>query len=125
MLARQRQDPEMRLIDAGIGDGHGAAERAWIREYRRRGAVLVNGTDGVLILSELAGAYEQLQEHVLGVSPTDLEGTVRALHEALTMPSDERRRRSKALRQIIVDEDIIRWLEHQLSDLTALSRGAL
>jgi trehalose 6-phosphate synthase len=86
---------------------------------------LVNANDGVLILSELAGAYEQLQEHVLAVSPTDLEGTVRALHQALTMPGDERRRRSEALRQIVIDEDIIRWLEHQLSDLTALSRGAL
>jgi len=86
---------------------------------------LVNGCDGVLILSELAGAYEQLQEHVLAVSPTDLEGTVRALHQALTMPGDERHRRSEALRQIVIDEDIIRWLEHQLSDLTALSRGAL
>jgi len=86
---------------------------------------LVNGCDGVLILSELAGAHEQLQEHVLAVSPTDLEGTVRALHRALTMPGDERHRRSEALRQIVIDEDIIRWLEHQLSDLTALSRGAL
>ncbi|MCI0784642.1 MAG: trehalose-6-phosphate synthase [Chloroflexi bacterium] len=86
---------------------------------------LVNANDGVLILSELAGAYEQLREHVLPVAPTDLEGTVRALHQALTMPSDERRRRSEALRQIVIDEDIIRWLEHQLSDLTALSRGAL
>jgi trehalose 6-phosphate synthase len=88
-------------------------------------APLVNTTDGVLILSELAGAYEQLQEHVLPVSPTDLEGTVRALHQALTMPADERHRRAEALRQIVIDEDIIRWLEHQLSDLTALSRGAL
>jgi len=86
---------------------------------------LVNGKDGVLILSELAGAHEQLQEHVLSVSPTDLEGTVRALHQALTMPADERHRRSEALRQIVVDEDIIRWLEHQFSDLTTLSRGAL
>lgn len=86
---------------------------------------LVNANDGVLILSELAGSHEQLQEHVLAVSPTDLEGTVRALHQALTMPSDERHRRAEALRQIIIDEDIIRWLEHQLSDLTALSHGAL
>ncbi len=86
---------------------------------------LVNQNDGVLILSELAGAHEQLQEHVLAVSPTDLEGTVRALQTALTMPADERHRRAQALRQIVIDEDIIRWLEHQLNDLTALSRGAL
>ena len=86
---------------------------------------LVNAKDGVLILSELAGSHEQLQEHVLAVSPTDLEGTVRALHQALTMPADQRRRRADALRQTVIDEDIMRWLEHQLSDLTALSRGEL
>jgi trehalose 6-phosphate synthase len=86
---------------------------------------LVNKTDGVMILSELAGSYEQLRDHVLAVSPADLEGTVRALHHALTMPADERRERAQALRQIIEDEDIIRWVEHQLTDLMALSRGAL
>ena len=58
---------------------------------------LVNKGDGVLILSEMAGSFEQFQEHVLPVAPTDLEGTVRALHEALTMPEDERRRRAAAL----------------------------
>lgn len=38
--------PAFRVIDAGMGTGHGLAERAWIREYRRRGARLVNSTDG-------------------------------------------------------------------------------
>ena len=50
---------------------------------------LVNKGDGVLVLSEQAGSFEQLQEFVLPVAPTDLEGTVRALHQALTMPEDE------------------------------------
>jgi trehalose 6-phosphate synthase len=86
---------------------------------------LVNKTDGVLVLSELAGSHEQLHEHVLSVAPTDLEGTVRALHQALTMPEDERRRRAQALRRIIEEEDIIRWLVHQLRDLQNLSQGAL
>ena len=46
---------------------------------------LVNERDGVLVLSEMAGSYEQLSEYALGVTPTDLEGTVRALRAALTM----------------------------------------
>ena len=54
-----------------------------------------------------------------------VERLVRALQQALTMPADERHRRAAALRQIVIDEDIIRWLEHQLSDLTLLSREAL
>lgn len=85
---------------------------------------LVNERDGVLILSELAGSHEQLAEYALSVAPTDLEGTVRALHQALTMPPDERRRRAAALKQIIQREDITHWLESQFRDLMSLPGGA-
>ena len=44
---------------------------------------LVNERDGVLILSEMAGSFEQLADFVLPIAPADLEGTVRALHQAL------------------------------------------
>ena len=86
---------------------------------------LVNERDGVLILSELAGSFEQLSPHCLPISPTDLEGTVRALHEALTMPAEERKRRSDRLKSQIRDEDITFWLERQFADLMALSRQQL
>src|SRR4029450_6209311 len=59
---------------------------------------LVNEKDGVLILSELAGSFEQLSAHCIPIAPTDLEGTVRAMHEALYMPPEERRRRAAALK---------------------------
>src|SRR5713226_6800088 len=74
---------------------------------------LVNERNVVLILSELAGSHEQLWEYALSVAPTDLEGTVRALHQALTMPPDERRCRAAALKRIIQQEDITFWLESQ------------
>lgn len=86
---------------------------------------LVNDRNGVLILSELAGSFEQLQEYVLPVSPADLEGTVRALHQALTMPEDERRARAEGLRRQVEDNDIVRWLESQFKDLLALTQGSL
>jgi trehalose 6-phosphate synthase len=86
---------------------------------------LVNSRDGVLILSELAGSYEQLQEFVLPVSPADLEGTVRALHQALTMSEGERRTRAEGLRKQVEDYDIVRWLEAQFKDLLALTQGSL
>ena len=73
------------------------------------------------MLSELAGSSEQLSEYSLNVSPTDLEGTVRALHEALTMPIEERRRRAAALKRLIQEEDITYWLERQFRDLMSLS----
>ena len=86
---------------------------------------LVNERDGVLVLSELAGSYEQLSEYALGVTPTDLEGSVRALRQALEMPQDERRLRAAALKRMVQEEDIIFWLERQLRDLMAVSKGAL
>jgi trehalose 6-phosphate synthase len=82
---------------------------------------LVNERNGVLILSELAGSYEQLSPYCIPVAPTDLEGTVRALHEALTMPEEERRRRAEALKASITEEDITTWLERQFEDLMELS----
>ncbi len=86
---------------------------------------LVNERNGVLILSELAGSFEQLSPHCIPIAPTDLEGTVRALHEALTMPLEERRRRAEALKTLIREEDITSWLERQFADLMAISRQEL
>jgi trehalose 6-phosphate synthase len=83
---------------------------------------LVNTRDGVLVLSEMAGAHEQLGYYALSVSPTDLEGTVRALHAATSMHPDERRRRAAALRRVVQEEDVTFWMERQFRDLMALSR---
>ena len=44
--------------------------------------VLVNQKDGVLVLSEDAGAFYELGEHALTVSPFDVYGTAKALHQA-------------------------------------------
>ena len=80
----------------------------------------VNNRDGVLILSETVGAYDQLGENALAVSPADLEGTTQALYTALTMPSDERKKRATALKKSIEEEDITNWLLHLLEDAVNL-----
>jgi trehalose 6-phosphate synthase len=85
---------------------------------------LVNKGDGVLLLSETAGSAEQLAEFALNVAPTDLEGTVRALHEALTMAPEERLRRASALKKMVEEEDISFWLESQFRDLMAITDGS-
>jgi trehalose 6-phosphate synthase len=81
---------------------------------------LVNKRDGVLILSEMAGAFEQLGRYSLPVAPTDVEGTSRALEVALEMSPDEKRKRLEGLRDIVHTEDIVQWLEHQLEDVSSL-----
>src|SRR2546422_160136 len=94
-------------------------------EPRVEGRTAGQRKDGVLILSELAVSFEQLSEQCIPIAPTDLEGTVRALHQALNMPAEERKRRAAALKSLIQDEDITYWLERQFADLMAISRQQL
>jgi trehalose 6-phosphate synthase len=78
---------------------------------------LVNQRDGVLVLSENAGAHAELAEWALGVSPFDVWGQACALHEALTMEPSERRRRADGLRAQVREHDLSRWLAGLLADL--------
>lgn len=82
---------------------------------------LVNENAGVLLLSETAGAFEQLGEFALPVAPADIEGTVRALRHALEMPREEREQRAEALRAAVEREDLNVWLARQFEDLLALA----
>jgi trehalose 6-phosphate synthase len=83
-------------------------------------SALVSAVDGVLILSEAAGSYDQLREFVLEVAPADIEGTVRALRQALKMGSPERHRRARGLRRLVEQEDVRTWLVRQFRDLQAV-----
>jgi trehalose 6-phosphate synthase len=85
---------------------------------------LVNERSGVLLLSEGAGAVEQLGEFALVVAPADIEGTADAIYEALSMPITERHRRSTALKRAIEREDVMVWFRAQLADLMSLSDAA-
>ncbi len=80
----------------------------------------VNATGGVIVLSEGAGAAEQLAPGALMVSPSDIVGTAEALHQALTMPLTERYRRATQLKRIVAEQDIAMWLYHQLEDCESL-----
>ena len=83
-------------------------------------APLVNGRDGVLILSENAGAHEELGEWALTVNPVDVYGQAESIYVALTMPADERRRRLEATRAHVRAHDLAAWIAAQLDDLDAL-----
>jgi trehalose 6-phosphate synthase len=82
-------------------------------------AAVVNERDGVLVLSENAGAHEELGEHALTVNPFDLDEQADAIHEALTMPAEERRRRARALREVVMSNTIEDWVEAQMKDIAA------
>jgi len=69
--------------------------------------------DGVLVLSEMAGAADELQEALL-VNPFDVDEVADALHRALQMPLDERRARMSALRHRVRANDVRVWVERFL-----------
>ena len=71
---------------------------------------------GVLILSHLAGAAEELEAALL-VNPYDLDGMARALKQALTMPRDERRERYEALARPVFENNVGAWTASYLSAL--------
>jgi trehalose 6-phosphate synthase len=86
-------------------------------------APLVNERDGVLVLSENAGAHAELGEWAVTVNPFDVDGQAEALHEALTMSAEERRRRADAIRAHVREHDAARWIDAQLADLDAVGKG--
>jgi trehalose 6-phosphate synthase len=81
---------------------------------------IVNQQDGVLILSERAGARQQLEPGALVVAPVDVYATAQALHQALRMSPEERRQRAERLRWLIEREDITAWLCRQLETIVEL-----
>jgi len=80
---------------------------------------LVNQRDGVLVLSEFAGAIYELGDHVLKISPFDVYGTAEAMHQALTMPYEERAQRATALREIVQRAGVKEWFSRQVDDALA------
>ena len=80
-------------------------------------APLVNERDGVVLLSENTGAYEELGEWVLRVNPFDVAGQADALDRALTMAAGERRERLAAIRAHLREHDVAAWTDAQLAEL--------
>jgi trehalose 6-phosphate synthase/phosphatase len=74
--------------------------------------------DGVLILSEFAGAAEELQE-ALTVNAYDTESIAAAMRHALVMPGAERRSRMRALHDRVITYDVHRWAEHFVEILSS------
>jgi trehalose 6-phosphate synthase len=83
-------------------------------------AFLLNERDGVLVLSENAGVYEELGEWALTVNPFDVSGQAEALYTALTLEPAERRRRAEAISGHVRAHGIEEWIDAQLADLDAV-----
>jgi trehalose 6-phosphate synthase len=84
---------------------------------------LVNERDGVVVLSDQAGSYNELGPYVVSVNPFDVAQQAEALLEALRMPAPERAERAEAMRRQVVESDVREWMRAQLDDITALRLG--
>ncbi len=81
---------------------------------------VVNTHNGVLILSERTGARQQLEPGALIIPPLDIYSTAEAMHQALTMPIDERQEKAERLRHLVEQEDVVDWLCKQLETIGEL-----
>ena len=81
---------------------------------------VVNNRDGVLVLSHSSGVYQQLSDGAISVSPTDIEGTMEALHQAITMSAEDRKARAARMLNSVCREDINHWLYQQMNDISGI-----
>jgi trehalose-6-phosphate synthase len=72
--------------------------------------------DGVLVLSEFAGAAIELASAVL-TNPFSNRSMDHAVEQALEMGEEERRERMAALRKVVARNDVEAWAEAQLAAL--------
>ncbi len=98
------------LLINSLQDGMNLVAKEW--------AVVADDTDpGVLIVSETAGVATDAADSALLISPLDIEGTARAMAEALDMPAPRRKARHAQFQKVVNTWSARDWLEAQLRDL--------
>lgn len=74
------------------------------------------GGDGVLVLSEFAGAAAEMGE-ALQINPYDEERTAETIYRALNLPKKERGERMNALNQRVFQNNVFNWGERFVENL--------
>ncbi|WP_205879389.1 bifunctional alpha,alpha-trehalose-phosphate synthase (UDP-forming)/trehalose-phosphatase [Leucobacter triazinivorans] len=77
---------------------------------------------GVLVLSEFAGAADELRDALL-VNPHDIEGLKAAIVRAAHMPKEEQRRRMHSLRRAVHHNDVSHWAAGYLGAVQAAAES--
>lgn len=78
--------------------------------------------DGVLILSELAGAAHEMTEAIL-VNPTDKNEVAHAISQALGMEPSEQRERMAELQKRLKKQNVVNWVASFFDDLDAITKA--
>lgn len=77
--------------------------------------------DGVLILSEMAGASKELVDALI-VNPNNIRSMSAAIVEALNMPAGEQRRRMTMMKEIVTKFNIGHWVKLFMNRLTEVKQ---
>jgi len=88
-----------------LRDGMNLVAKEYVASHTRN--------DGVLIVSELAGAAEEMEEALI-VNPYDLEKVADTLRRAMDMTLKEKTERMQALRSRVLSRDINWWVREFL-----------
>jgi trehalose-6-phosphate synthase/Kef-type K+ transport system membrane component KefB len=75
--------------------------------------------DGVLVLSSLAGAAQELREALL-INPYDVDAFADTLLRAIDMSPEERRARMSSLRRVVAGRNVFSWASDILEGLESL-----
>lgn len=99
---------------APVRDGMNLVAKEYVASRRDK--------SGVLILSETAGAAEELGEALI-VNPIDKEEIADTIHQALTMSLPEQVRRNKVMQERLKHYDVVNWVEDFISKLMQWKEG--
>ena len=120
-LRRSVDKPELAAL-------YSAADLAWVGPLRdgmnlvaKEYVACQHGRDGVLVLSEFAGAAQELGE-ALRINPYDQEGTAETIVRALEMDADARAERMSALFERVHRNDAVAWAERFIDGLREATR---
>ena len=75
--------------------------------------------DGVLILSQFAGASRELKDAII-INPYDIEEMAEAIRTSLTMEAPERAGRMQRMRALVREHNIYRWAGNLITELARL-----
>ena len=81
--------------------------------------------DGALILSQFAGAAEQLRPGAMLVNPYAVEQMADTILEAFRMNQTQRRTRMKRLRRVVRNENVFWWVDSFLRAGAKIARHSL
>jgi trehalose 6-phosphate synthase len=74
---------------------------------------------GVLVLSGLAGAAQELDAGVI-INPYDVEAFASALARAIDMPEAEQMARMRAMRKVVAGRNVFNWASDILEGLESI-----